>query len=158
MDHLTPYDLIARKRKGKVRIVFPESSDQRILRAASLIMAEGIAMPILLGNKKNIIGIAKKFKVPLKDVQFCQVKKQAAQKLKKLGKDCSMIGDPVYYAAAMVALGEADAAISGSLSPTSKTIKAALSMIGAEQRISSYFLMRFPHKDYVFADCAINID
>jgi phosphate acetyltransferase len=59
----------------------------------------------------------------------------------------------------MVAGGAADAMLAGVAHPTAKVIEAALMTIGLEQGIitpSSFFLMQWPDRDLLFADCAVN--
>jgi phosphate acetyltransferase len=59
----------------------------------------------------------------------------------------------------MVALGEADAMIAGAANPTARVIEAGLMTIGLRYGIdipSSFFLMQWPDRAMLFADCAVN--
>jgi phosphate acetyltransferase len=67
---------------------------------------------------------------------------------------------PLFQAAAMVGAGEADAMLAGVTNPTAKVIEAGLMGIGLAPGIatpSSFFLMQWPAKALIFADCAVNI-
>ncbi|MCK4966551.1 NADP-dependent malic enzyme, partial [bacterium] len=46
--------VINKAKKDPKKIVFPEGNDERIIKAALIIVEEGIAKPILLGNKEHI--------------------------------------------------------------------------------------------------------
>ncbi len=67
---------------------------------------------------------------------------------------------PLYLAAAMVATGEVKAMVAGAANPTAKIIEAGLMAIGLRadvQTPSSFFLMQWPGRCLIFADCAVNV-
>ena len=67
---------------------------------------------------------------------------------------------PLYRAGAAVAAGEAHAMLAGAANPTARVIEAALMTIGPAEGIatpSSFFLMQWPDRRLVFADCGVNI-
>lgn len=71
-----------------------------------------------------------------------------------------LLARPLFRAAAMVGGGEADAMLAGALNPTAKVIEAGLLGIGLADGIatpSSFFLMQWPERELVFADCGVNI-
>ncbi|WP_421695572.1 phosphate acyltransferase [Aestuariivirga sp.] len=71
-----------------------------------------------------------------------------------------LLRKPLYRAGAAVALGEADAMLAGAANPTSRVIEAALMTVGPAPGIatpSSFFLMEWPDRRLVFADCGVNI-
>jgi phosphate acetyltransferase len=60
----------------------------------------------------------------------------------------------------MVATGEADVMLAGAANPTARVIEAAMMTIGLAKDIatpSSFFLMQWPDRQLLFADCAVNI-
>jgi len=70
----------------------------------------------------------------------------------------ALASNPLYTAGWMVASQRADAAVAGSCSTTADVIRAALYTIGLAQNVStlsSYFLMDWPDKYYLFADCGV---
>jgi len=141
--------------KGKgIRIVFPESNDKRIVEAAKKIVKDGIAKPILIGNRR--INNLEFFELKSNDSNFISFLKERFKEddVKILRKD------PVYYGAYLVSTGKADGLISGANHTTAHTIRAALKMIQMKKdvkRISSFFLISKGMKSYLFADCAVNI-
>ena len=71
-----------------------------------------------------------------------------------------LLRKPLYRAGAAVATGEAHAMLAGAANPTARVIEAALMTIGPAPGIdtpSSFFLMQWPDRRLVFADCGVNI-
>ena len=71
-----------------------------------------------------------------------------------------LLKKPLYRAGAAVAAGEADAMLAGAANPTARVIEAALMTVGLADGIdapSSFFLMQWPDRRLVFADCGVNI-
>lgn len=133
--------------KGLI-IVMPEGDDQRIRDAASLMLAQNIAKPLVFGD---IVPPAQADDVAL--VLSRRERMTEAMAVRVLKK-------PLYRAAAMVATGEAQAMLAGAANPTSRVIEAAMMTIGLATGIhtpSSFFLMQWPDRQLVFADCAVNI-
>ena len=131
-----------------LRIVLPEGNDERIRAAAGILRANFLASPIVFSRKlpeitqKQIDGVIGK-----------REKMTEAMARRLLQK-------PLYMAASMVACGEADAMVAGAINPTARVIEAGLMTIGLGQGIetpSSFFLMQWPDRCLVFADCAVNV-
>ena len=140
-------DVIAQakaKIKGKgLRLVLPEADDPRIEAAAERLKAEGWAVPLTNAT------------APLGAVSSLMARRPSLSEA-AAGK---LLLRPLYAAGAMVAGGAADAMLAGVAHPTAKVIEAALMTIGLEQGIitpSSFFLMQWPDRDLLFADCAVN--
>jgi phosphate acetyltransferase len=71
-----------------------------------------------------------------------------------------LLQKPLYLAAAMVAVGESVAMVAGAANPTARVIEAGHMLIGLAPGIatpSSFFLMQWPDRRLVFADCAVNV-
>ena len=138
------------KIKGKgLRLVMPEGEDSRIRAAAARLLAENLADPLVFDAES----------VPPEtpaDIAIVQARRArmseaiAARLLKK----------PLYRAGAMVASGEVSAMLAGAANPTARVIEAALMTVGLADGIStpsSFFLMQWPRRRLVFADCGVNI-
>jgi len=134
------------KIKGRgLTLVMPEGDDPRIQAAARTLSEQGLAVPILELPEPTPQAIA---------LVLAQREKMneatAARLLKK----------PLYAAGAMVATGAAHAMLAGAANPTARVIEAAMMTIGLAPNIkiaSSFFLMQWPDKRLLFADCAVNI-
>jgi phosphate acetyltransferase len=138
------------KIKGKkLCLVMPEGDDPRITEAATKLVAHDLADVIVFGT--NSVPSAQADDVALVLSRREKMNEAMAQRLLK---------KPLYRAGAMVATGEAQAMLAGAANPTSRVIEAALMTIGLAPNIntpSSFFLMQWPDKRLVFADCAVNI-
>ena len=53
--------LIARAKNNKQRIVLPEGTEERTLKAANQVLTDGVADLILLGNPEEIRSLAKEW-------------------------------------------------------------------------------------------------
>ena len=145
-----------RERAAKIRkrIVLCEGDDARVRAAAERLRAERIAEPIVLGGD----GIR-----PGDDPRLAHI----AQFLRDRRPDrivdgvhaLDLASVPVNFGAALVALGEADAAVAGAVGPTRETIRAALWAIGTASGgdlVSSAFYMVLPSDEVLtFTDCAV---
>jgi phosphate acetyltransferase len=146
--------LLERAAARRKRVVLCEGEDARVRAAADRLRAEGIAEPVLLGGT----GVR-----PAQDPRLPRI----AQFLRDRRPDRIVDGvhaldvaaDPVNFGAALVALGEADAAVAGAVCPTRDTIRAALWAIGTApgvDLVSSAFYMVLPDDTVLtFTDCAV---
>jgi malate dehydrogenase (oxaloacetate-decarboxylating)(NADP+) len=155
------------------RVVFAEADNYKILKAAQIVRDEGIAIPILLGNKTaiNIIMLENELELdgvtiidPLEELEkrseFAEYLYKKRQRrgitlfeAKKLMKDRN------YYGAAMVQFGEADALISGLTKDYPSTIKPALQVIGIENgvnRVAGMYMMLTKKGPVFFGDTTVN--
>lgn len=138
------------KIKGRgLKLVMPEAEDARIAEAARRIEAEGLAEVILFGAS-NIPSVPPEAVARLRAVR---PKLSEALALKFFQK-------PLYAAGGLVASGAASAMLAGAANATARVIEAALMTIGLAPGIetpSSFFLMQWPERRLVFADCAVNV-
>ena len=157
-------------------MVFPESSDERILLAARKLAAEGLAIPLLLGGADAIADAARRAAADVTGIDHVDpdrsdrlaayaalyvrnrpsVSEKVAQRL---------VRKPLFYAGMMVAAGDADAMVAGVASATGRVIEAGLMTVGMAPGMrspSSYFLMIVPDtggaRRFIYADCAVNVD
>lgn len=131
----------------KLKLVMPEGDDARIDAAAQILREQHLAEPILFGAvpKPSATAIARLI------MQRPKLTSAMAEKL---------LMKPLYAGAALVADGTANAMLAGVANPTARVIEAALMVVGLTPGIStpsSFFLMDWPDKTLVFADCAVNI-
>ncbi len=135
--------------RGKgLSIVMPEGNDQRIRDAASLVLAQNIAKPLVFGDN-----------LPPAQADDISLVLSRREKMTEV-MAVRLLKKPLYRAGAMVATGEAQAMLAGAANPTSRVIEAAMMTIGLAPGIktaSSFFLMQWPDRQLVFADCAVNI-
>jgi phosphate acetyltransferase len=142
-------ELAKQKIRGlRLAIVMPEGDDPRIRDAASLMQEQDIAKPIIFGE---VLPPAQSRDIEL--VLSRRDKMTVAMATRLLNK-------PLYRAGAMVATGQAHAMLAGVSNPTSRVIEAAMMTVGlaaGNETPSSFFLMQWPDRHLIFADCAVNV-
>ncbi len=166
--------IIKKAQSNPKRIVFPETYDDRILYACSIIARKKIAMPILLGDEKKILsrmktlGLSAKGTVIINHIKsekqkyyaekFYQIRKHKGM---TLGEATKIMLRDEYFGTMMVHLGDADGLIAGAVHTTAETVRPALQIIKTKEkyhRVSGLFIMKLHDEFYLFADCSININ
>ncbi|MDP2778374.1 MAG: phosphate acyltransferase, partial [Anaerolineales bacterium] len=163
----------ARSSGGKKRVAFAEGEEQKIIRAAYQIQEEGIATPILIGNKKvieeqlNILSLDYQPKIVDPAVfnkleayakSFYEIRQRkgvmASDTIKK-------VQDPNIFGSLMVKMGDADAFISGLTFDYPDVIRPALQIhhtAAGAARAAGVYIMIFEEKVFLFTDATVNID
>lgn len=172
------------KEKAKERnkcIVLPEGTEERTLKAANIILSEGIARIILLGNREIILKEAEKLnldsieKARIIDPHTFDQKDKYAELLFKLRQHkgiqleeaSKLVEDPLYLATLLIKDGVADGEVAGAMNATGNVLRPAFQVIKTLPGISvvsGAFLMIMKEKHWgengiiVFADCAVHPD
>ena len=135
--------IVARAKSDKQRIVLPEATEERTLRAADKVLAEDIANLILIGNPDEIHSLAEKWglknidKATIIDPENNPKSEEYATLLAELRKKKGMtieqarelVKNPLYLGCMIIKTGDADGQISGALSTTGDTLRPALQII-----------------------------
>ncbi|MDZ7373018.1 MAG: phosphate acetyltransferase [candidate division KSB1 bacterium] len=155
------------------RIALGDATDERVLQAATILVREKLALPVLVGPEKEIYSVARRSGVDLTgisivDPALASQRDEYAETLFELRRHKGMTREqaqqtilhPLYFAAMMVRKGEADGSVAGSLSTTGDVLRAAIQVIGLApgiEVVSSTFEMVMPGDGRVltFADCAV---
>jgi phosphate acetyltransferase len=161
-------EIINVAKKTQKRIVFPECEDKRILDAIKIIVKEGIAIPVLVGDKQKILSSLKEREI--ENLEIYDPSEGSSKEYLDTIKEKFKLGDealieyakmPIPYSFYLVKRGIVDGAISGAIHATKDTILNAIKIVGVKEdvkRISSFFIMAKGKKNYLFADCAINVE
>lgn len=157
---------------NKLRIVFPEGLDERILTAAGRLAEEGLLTPILIGHIEQVQEKAKSLGVSLGAAEiydphnYIMMDELVAsfverRKGKATEEDARRILlDENYFGTMLVHTNKANGLVSGAVHSTADTVRPALQIIKTKQGVrktSGVFIMVREDEKYVFADCAINI-
>jgi malate dehydrogenase (oxaloacetate-decarboxylating)(NADP+) len=167
----------AKARKNPKRVVFAEAENQKILKTAQLSLDEGIAFPILLGNKEKIEKIAAEAGIDISEMPVIDPKNDNThdkrmefgalffQKRQRKGYNAyeakKMMKDRNYFGCMMVETGEADAMISGLSKNYPDTIRPALQVIGMEsssKRVAGMYIMMTKKGPLFLADTTVNFN
>ncbi|MFQ5730187.1 MAG: phosphate acyltransferase, partial [Waddliaceae bacterium] len=160
--------------KNPKRIAFPEGDTRRILRASNLLVDEGIAKPILLGNPDAIRRQAQMLKIGLEGVEIVDSRrseKRVPYADKFFEKRCRKgvtrqqalryMNNRTYFGLMMLEMGDCDAVLSGVVHDYPDIIRSALQIIDlcpSCSRVSGLFAMIYKDKVYMFADTTVNIN
>lgn len=155
----------------KKTIVLPDALDPRAIKAARILVDEGIATPILIGTEEEIRSKAESENVTLNNVRIVDPLKSdklsdfshiyfnlRKSKGMQFTEAQEIMKKPLFFGAMMVKEGMADGSVAGSISTTGDVLRAAIQIIGMKEGISivsSFFAMVFPTKLFTFADCAV---
>jgi phosphate acetyltransferase len=175
-DRITPlmfeYELIRRAKTRRQRIVLPEGSDERVLRAAEILSLRQVADLTLLGNPEKIrrrigeLGL-KLDEIPIIDPTTSPDRERYAQVYFELRKHKGIseqmardaLEDVSYFGTLMVYEGDADGMVSGAIHTTQHTIRPAFETIRTKpgvKLVSSVFFMCLADRVLVYGDCAVN--
>lgn len=161
-------------KKELVKIVLPETMDERILKAAEITLKENITNLILIGNKEEILTKNKDLSnCEIIDPETSELTHFFAKELFELRKNKGMTEDEalnllkadyMYFACMMVKEHLADGVVSGACHSTANTLRPALQIIKTIPNVSlvsTFFMMEIPNCSYkedglyLFSDCGL---
>lgn len=174
-------DIKDRARKLNKRIVLPESTEERTLKAADEAIQEKLARIILIGNPEEVLNLADK--LSLKNIGKAEIVNPVTHKMKDhyldmmveirkhkgLTRDEAMklIEDPLYLSVMMIKNGDADGEVAGAGNATGDVLRPAFQYVKTKPGISvvsGAFIMIHPDTSFgengviVFADGAVHPD
>lgn len=168
--------MMTQAKQNPKRVVFAEADNLKILKAAQICKEEGIAIPILLGNKEKInalliensIDLGANFQIidPLvedekRELYGAKFFEKRQRKGINIYESVKLMRDRNYYGCMMVNEGEGDAFISGLTKNYPKSLKPALQIIGKEEginKIAGMYIIMTKKGPYFFADTTVNIN
>ncbi len=175
-DHLLKFINNKAKQRPK-RVVFAEAENYKILQAAQIAKDDGIAIPILLGNKKKIQEMIDQYGYHLEGVEIIDPKCASMEgkrnefgelffdKRKRRGINLyeakKIMRERTYFGCMMVQNGDADAMISGLTRKYPDTIRPALEIIGMEdgvRKVAGMYIMLTKKGPLFFADTTLNFN
>ncbi len=168
-------------KKSIKKIVLPESDDERTLKAADIILDEGIAELILIGKKDNIrqdaakLGLSNIEKATIIDPDNHSKKEDYIKLMLELREHKGLtrkeaeklIVDPLYLATLIIKSGDADGEVAGAKNATGDVLRPAFQYVKTlpgMSVVSGAFIMILKDKEFgedglmVFADCAVHPD
>ncbi len=177
IDHSIMRTAFTRAKNDPKRVVYTDVDDINVLQAAIQVKHEGIADPVLVGQRRVINRMAEKFNLDLEGIEvidntlaeyenkrneFAEVlykKRQRRGMSRKAAR--RMMMDRSYFGVAMVETGEADAMVSGTNTRYADAIRPALQIIGTRHeidRIAGMYIMNTKKGPFFFADTSVNPD
>jgi phosphate acetyltransferase len=172
--HMFQYRLLQWAKRARRHIVLPEGNDDRILRAAALLLHQDIVDLTILGDPSEVAASAKRLGLnlppdhlrvidPVKSDYYTDYVETFYELRKDKGVNQDMardlLRDVSYFGSMMVYKGHADGMVSGAVHTTQHTLRPALQFIKTKPGVSvvsSVFFMCLPDRVAVFGDCAVN--
>ena len=149
---------------SKKKIVLPRSSDDRVVKAAEFLQAEGLCEVVLIRNEETTsVPDSLELITPAQNEMFGEYANAFYEKRKHKGmtpeQAKEIIKNPLFFAASMVAEGDAHGCVAGSVATTGDVLRAAIQTIGLKPGsnvVSSIFLMSFEDgRVFSYGDCAV---
>ena len=166
-----------RAKTANKTIVLPEGEEERTLKAADIILQEGIASLVILGNKATIESKATEWGLnniskatiidpienPKKEFyasMLCEIRKSKGMQMEEAMK---LVEDPLYLATLLIKNKEVDGEVAGAQNSTGNVLRPAFQIVKTlpgVSVVSGAFIMVFQDKKWgdngvmVFADCA----
>jgi phosphate acetyltransferase len=175
-DAVTPlmfeYTLLDRARAARRHIVLPEGTDDRVLRAADILLRRRVVELTLLGPEAEVRGAASRLGLDLYgahivdpgDAELVErfAAEYAARRAHKgvtVDQARDVVSDVSYFGTMMVELGMVDGMVSGATHTTAETIRPSFELVKTRPGVSvvsSVFLMCLADRVLVYGDCAVN--
>jgi malate dehydrogenase (oxaloacetate-decarboxylating)(NADP+) len=155
------------------RVALTDADDARVLRAARILADEGIAEPVLVGERKAIEAAARESEIELGGLTI--VDPADSDRLDSYAEHfwtrrrrrgvtrqeaVRRLLQPEYFGAMMVSEGDADAVVMGENQHYPRALRPAIEAVGAspDAALAGIYMMVTPSDLYFFADCTVNID
>ena len=167
----------AKARKNPKKVVFADAENQKVLKTAQLVLDEGVAFPILVGDEEKIEAIAREGGIDISEMQIIDPKNHNTHekrmefgalffaKRQRKGFNAyeakKMMKDRNYFGCMMVETGEADAMISGLSKNYPDTIRPALQIIGMEEgskSVAGMYILMTKKGPLFLADTTVNFN
>lgn len=163
--------------RNRKRIVLPEGTDLKVLRAADIVLKEKLAHLIILGNPEEIKKAAESIGVELIGAELVDPinhpdKEKYAELMVQVREDkgltkeeaLELLNDPLTFAPLMILCGDADGELAGAQHQTGEVLRPAFMYIKKQPGITAvsgaFFMFvndpHFGHEGFlVFADCSV---
>jgi malate dehydrogenase (oxaloacetate-decarboxylating)(NADP+) len=168
--------MAARARRNPRRVVLADGEHDRVIRASALLVADGVARPVLLGREARIRQRAEEMGLDMAGVEVVtpsdqdEIREKYAQNFYSrrhrkgltLAEARANMYKPIYFGGMMVHGGDADALVAGVDSNYPEVIRPALQVVGKQHgvdHVAGLYMIARPKKELLFfADTTVNID
>jgi malate dehydrogenase (oxaloacetate-decarboxylating)(NADP+) len=169
-------DITSKAKQDPKRVVYAEADNFKVLKAIQSVIHEGIAVPILLGNREEIEGIAKESELDLAGIEIIDPRSKSESKRRErfaqkyfekrqrrgvtLDEARDRMFNRDYFGIMMVEMGEADSFISGFSRKYAEIIRPAIEIIGTnnpQNHVAGMYIVNTKKGPFFFADTTVNI-
>ncbi len=164
-------------RQNPKTVAFADANNLKVLKAIQIVINEGIAKPVLLGNAEEIHNLAARHTIDLNEIPIIDIHSPAEEERRKryatllfekrsrkgmtYAEALEKIHDPNYFGVMMVDTGEADGFLAGFSGRYANTIRPALQVVGTksvQKIISGMYIVITKNGPFFFADTTVNIN
>lgn len=176
LDNQLIREVRSKARANPMRLVFSEADNYKMLKAVHTVKMEGIAEPVLLGDREKILEMIREYHLDLSDIEIIEqrcpeaddIRKKYARRLfeKRARKGMtyddalSSMFQPNHFGIMMVEMGDADAFLSGFSSKYADVIRPAIQITGTnneKNHVAGMYIVQAKKGTYFFADTTVNI-
>ncbi|WP_372365568.1 NADP-dependent malic enzyme [Candidatus Uabimicrobium sp. HlEnr_7] len=166
--------MINKAKNSAKRIAYPEGENEKILRASNIVVEEGIAQPILIGNKEKILNKIKELNLSTEGIEivdphnfprfeeytneYCRLRQRKGMTLLQAKE---LLTSPMRLAAMMVELDEADGMVAGINHSYIETIRPTVQILRTSpvaKTLAGMYMMIVNNNIKLFADVIVNVD
>jgi malate dehydrogenase (oxaloacetate-decarboxylating)(NADP+) len=167
-------EIMLKARQSSPRIVFPEGTHETALRACAMLIDEGIAHPVLLGDEAEIHQAAERLGIDLAGAALVDPRRSPRAEAyadeyfrlrcrRGVTRDLARgsVAEPLPFATLMLHAGDADLLVAGITAHYAETMRTVLEVIGPApgvHRVASLHMVLRGKDVYFLADCALNIE
>lgn len=161
--------------RKKIRVVFPEGTEPRIIGAAVRLASEELVSPVLIGSVEAVSEAAKKRGFNVDNIEiidpanYAEIDAMVASLVERRKGKVSeeqareLLKDENYFGTMLTYMGLTDGLVSGAVHSTGDTVRPALQIIktkpGVSRTSGAFIMLRGRDKEkYLFSDCAINVN
>mgnify|MGYP001039793891 CR=1 FL=1 len=176
LDNQLIREVISKARSNPRRLIFSEADNYKMLKAVQTVKMEGIAEPVLLGDKEKIQELIREYRLDLEDIEIIEQRSTEAKELRKryaqrlfekrarkgmtYDDALSNMFQPNHFGIMMVEMGDADAFLSGFSSKYADVIRPAIQITGTnneKNHVAGMYIVQTKKGTYFFADTTVNI-
>lgn len=177
LDNKLLRNITSKAQSNPKTVVFAEADNVKILKAAQVAYEEGVAFPILLGNKKIILSLMHEYSIELPEVSIIDPKEEDEKERRiKFGQEffhrrnrkgiieyeaIQLMRDRNHFGAMLVEMGFADAMITGLTRSYKSSLKPLLQIIGVEkdvQTVAGMYILNTKRGPLFLADTTVNLN
>lgn len=177
LDNELLRNITAKAQSNPKKVVFAEADNVKILKAAQVAYEEGVAFPILLGDRDVIMSLMEEYNIELPEVTIIDPKSEEEkerrisfgteffQRRKRKGltefEAIKVMRERNHFGAMMVDMGIADAMITGLTRSYRSTVRPLLQIIGLEREVKTaagMYILNTKRGPMFLADTTVNLN
>jgi len=177
LDNELLRNITAKAQSNPKKVVFAEADNVKILKAAQVAYDEGVAFPILLGDRPSILALMEEYSIELPEVTIIDPKSESEnerrttfgqeffQRRKRKGltefEAVKLMRERNHFGAMMVDMGFADAMITGLTRSYRSTVRPLLQIIGMEKEVKTaagMYILNTKRGPMFLADTTVNLN